>query len=71
MIEWPLDPPLDAYGEPVQNAPATTRCGVVTGEDLSTLLAAAKDENALTSWTSGGTEHHLILRPLLPDEHER
>jgi hypothetical protein len=44
---------------------------VVTGEDLSTLLAAAKDANALTSWTSGGTEYHLILRPLLPDEHER
>jgi hypothetical protein len=68
-IEWPLEPPLDAFGEPVQNAPAATRCGVVTGEDLATLLAAAKDANALTPWTSGGTDYQLIFRPLLPDEH--
>jgi len=46
------------------------RCGVVTGDDLTSLLAAAaKDANAHTPWTSGGTEYHLILRPLLPDEH--
>ncbi len=68
-IEWPLEPPLDAFGEPVQNAPAATRCGVVAGDDLTTLLAAAKDANALTPWTSGGTEYQLIFRPLLPDEH--
>jgi hypothetical protein len=42
---------------------------VVAGEALTTLLAAAKDANALTPWTSGGTEYQLILRPLLPDEH--
>src|SRR5207342_2000909 len=60
-IEWPLEPPLDAFGEPVQNAPAATRCGVVSGEELTRLLAAAKDANALTPWTSGGTEYHLIL----------
>jgi len=46
-----------------------TRCGVVAGEDLTTLLAAAGDANALTPWTSGGTQYHLILRPLVPDEH--
>ena len=63
-------PPLDAYGEPVQDAPAATRCGAVAGEDLSTLLAAAKDANALTPWTSGVTEYHRIFRPLLPDWHE-
>jgi hypothetical protein len=68
-IEWPLEPPLDAFGEPIDNAPSDTRCGVVTGDNLTTLLAAAKDANALTPWTSGGTEYHLILRPLLPDEH--
>jgi len=68
-IEWLLEPPLDAFDEPVQNAPADTRCGVVTGDDLTTLLAAAKEANALTPWTSGGTEYHLIFRPLLPDEH--
>lgn len=68
-IEWPLEPPLDAFGEAAQDAPADTRCGVVTGEDLATLLAAAGNANALTPWTSGGTEYHLIFRPLLPDEH--
>jgi hypothetical protein len=67
--EWPLEAPLDSFGEPVENAPSDTRCGVVTGGDLTTLLAAAKDANALTPWTSGGTDYQLIFRPLLPDEH--
>jgi hypothetical protein len=44
-----------------------TCCGVVTGDYLTSLLAAATDANAHTPWTSGGTEYHLILRPLLPD----
>ncbi|MGA9159448.1 MAG: hypothetical protein WB297_01105, partial [Actinomycetota bacterium] len=68
-IEWPLDVPLAGFGEPVTNAPTDARCGVVTGAEFETLFAAAKDANALTPWTSDGTEYHLILRPLLPDEH--
>src|SRR4029453_16084728 len=68
-IAWPLATSLDGIGEKVANAPSETRCGVVSGEDLATLLAAAQDANALTPWTSGGTEYHLIFRPLLPDEH--
>jgi hypothetical protein len=68
-IAWPLDPPLDGFGAPMANAPADTRCGVVTGDDLATLLSAARDANGLTPWTSGGTEYQLIFRPLLPDEH--
>ena len=68
-IEWPLDGSLDGFGEPIDGAPADTRCGVVTGEELATLLSAAGDANGLTPWTSGGTDYHLILRPLLPDEH--
>lgn len=67
-IDWPLGPPLDEFGEAVRDA-ADTRCGVVTGADLTTLLEAAGQANALTPWTSGGTEYHLIFRPLLPDEH--
>jgi len=67
--EWPLEPPLDAFGDAAQDAPADTRCGVVTGEDLTTLLAAAGKANALTPWTSGETDYQLIFRPLLPDEH--
>jgi hypothetical protein len=68
-IAWPLATSLNGFGEEVANAPSDTRCGVVTGEDLTMLLAAAQDANALTPWTSGGTEYHLIFRPLLPDEH--
>ena len=68
-IAWPLDPSLDTFGEAAPDAPADVRCGVVTGEDLTTLLEAAEGANALTPWTSGRTEYQLIFRPLLPDEH--
>ena len=68
-IAWPLDVPLDGFGEPAANAPTDTRCGVVTGSEFETLFAAAQDANQLTPWTSGGTEYGLIFRPLLPDEH--
>jgi hypothetical protein len=68
-IEWPLDVPLAGFGEPVSNAAIDVRCGVVSGSELETLLAGAKDANELTPWTSERTQFHLILRPLLPDEH--
>jgi hypothetical protein len=67
-IAWPLDVPLDGFGEPPANAPTDTRCGVVSGSEFETLFAAAKNANQLTPWTSGGTEYGLIFRPLLPDE---
>ena len=66
-IAWPLDVPLDGFGEPA--APMDTRCGVVTGAEFETLIAAAQGANQLTPWTSGGTKYGLIFRPLLPDEH--
>jgi hypothetical protein len=68
-IAWPLDVPLDGFGEPAANAPTDTRCGVVSGSEFETLFAAAKNANQLTPWTSGGTDYGLIFRPLLPDEH--
>jgi len=68
-IEWPLDVPLDGFGEPAANAPTDTRCGLVSGSEFETLFAAAHNANQLTPWTSGGTEYGLIFRPLLPDEH--
>lgn len=66
-ITWPLDVPLDAFGESASNADG--RCGVVAGPDLETLLEAARSANQLTPWTSAGDRYRLILRPLLPDEH--
>jgi hypothetical protein len=68
-VEWPLDVPLAGFGEPVANATIDVRCGVVSGSDLETLLAGAKNANQLTPWMSEGSQFHLILRPLLPDEH--
>ena len=67
-VEWPVTGPLDSFGAPT-DVPEGSRCGVVSGEDLTGLLAAATSANQLTPWTSDGTEHALILRPLLPDEH--
>lgn len=68
-VEWPLQASLDGFGEAVAGAPADVRCGVVAGDELATLLRAARDANGLTPWTSGGAEYQLIFRPLLPDEY--
>jgi hypothetical protein len=65
---WPIDPPLAEFGEPDPNL-GDTRCGVVSGSDLETLLPDAQAANELTPWTSEGSEYGLIFRPLLPDEH--
>jgi hypothetical protein len=67
-VEWPLDQPLDGFGEPDPNL-ADTRCGAVSGADLDELLPLAQAANQLTPWISDGTEHAVVFRPLLPDEH--
>jgi hypothetical protein len=68
-VAWPLATPLARFGERVPGGVEDTRCGVVSGSDLDTLLPLMQDANDLTPWTSGGNDHRLILRPLLPDEH--
>ena len=65
---WPLAATLDRFGEPDANL-QDLRCGVIGGDDLSTLLPEAQQANQLTPWTSGGNEYGLVFRPLLPDEH--
>lgn len=65
---WPLAVSLDRFGEPDANL-QDLRCGVIGGDDLSTLLPEAQQANELTPWTSGGDDFGLIFRPLLPDEH--
>jgi hypothetical protein len=65
-VAWPLDPPLDSFGE---LAVARYRCGVVTGSEWSdTLQPLAAGTNELTPWTSAGSSYGLVFRPLLPDE---
>ena len=68
-VEWPASGSLDRLGQPIEVL-EDSRCGIVGGEDLTDLLAAATTANQLTPWTSEGTEHSLIFRPLLPDEHD-
>lgn len=67
-VEWPVAGSLDRFGQPI-DAIDGGRCGVVGGDDLPALLEAAAGANQLTPWTSEGSEHGLIFRPLLPDEH--
>lgn len=66
-IDWPLDTPLSAFGDPLENDPQS-RCGVVTGDEFDQVYVAAQSANQLTPWVSDGTKYRLILRPLLPDE---
>lgn len=69
-IEWPLSPGLASFGEPLSDgALQDARCGVVGGEDLTTVMPDLQRANQLTPWSSDGAEYSLLLRPLLPDEH--
>jgi hypothetical protein len=43
-------------------------CVIVAGAEKDKVLAAAKDANALTGWTSGYKKWAVTFRPLLPDE---
>lgn len=69
-IDWPLSPGLATFGEPLNNpALQDARCGVVGGDDLTTLMPDLQRANQLTPWSSDGVDSSLLLRPLLPDEH--
>jgi hypothetical protein len=43
-------------------------CVAVTGDQTAKVLAAAKNANALTPWTTGSGKWRIVFRPLLPDE---
>jgi hypothetical protein len=65
-IAWPLAEPLADFGAPA--GVAGYRCGVVEGEDWSTIHAEAAEANQLTPWVDGGDSFSILFRPLLPDE---
>ncbi len=69
-IAWPLKTPLASFGDPIGpgNGVGATRCGVVTGADLDTLMPLMSKATAISPWTSGGHTFGLQARPLLPDE---
>ncbi len=77
-IAWPLAVGLAGFGDPTTGAVAggglntnnglPSRCGTVTGADLTTLLPLINHANELSPWKSNGKEYGLLFRPLLPDE---
>jgi hypothetical protein len=69
-MDWPLATPL-TEATPVTDllgSARNLRCGVITGEDAATLVAAARQANILTPWVSQGNRYFVTFRPLLPDE---
>lgn len=63
---WPLGD-LTSFGS--SDADTDNRCGVLTGADAATALAAAARATNITRWESGGSTFSIVWRPLLPDEH--
>jgi hypothetical protein len=54
-------------GGPVGTIPGVG-CVTVTGDDLDTVLDAARSADVLTPWTSDGRKWLVGFRPLLPEE---
>ena len=44
-------------------------CVIVTGAELDKLLATVRGAEQLTRWVFKGQRYHLMVRPLLPNEH--
>jgi len=66
-IAWPLEQPLATFGEP--SGVAELRCGVVRGDDWSTVRVEAAEANQETPWVDDdGGSFTILFRPLLPDE---
>jgi hypothetical protein len=65
-VEWPLDD-LATTGESAGEG-LGIRCQVITGDDLATVLPLLEGANSATPFRSGGADHTLIVRPLLPGE---
>jgi hypothetical protein len=65
-IAWPLAEPLADFGAPA--GAAGYRCGVVEGEDWSTIHTEAAEADQLTPWVDDGATYSILFRPLLPDE---
>lgn len=64
--DWPLETTPDMIGEPFFMQ--QSRCAVLEGAELETLLAALADANQLTRWTSGDDEYVLYIRPLIASQ---
>jgi len=62
---WPLSSTFATFG----TAMGSSRCGVVSGPDLATLLPVVQDSNALTRFTdSTGATTSIEVRVIVPGE---
>jgi hypothetical protein len=63
-VPWP-GPALP--GEPLGEG-LELGCVTVSGADVAPVLAAAREANRNTAWTSGGKQWSVSFRPMLPEE---
>jgi hypothetical protein len=69
LQETEIDWPLGDLGEAIPAGDGSGEgCLVAAGEDLATVIDAARDASTLTPWVSGGRRYDLAFRPLLPNE---
>lgn len=64
---WPLERPLGS-GDPLPHG-YRVRCFVVHGADTRKVLDQARDAHRNDTWTDGHGRYHVMVRPLLPNEH--
>ena len=67
LVAWPVARDPATFGTPVSTAQGA-RCGVVTGADATTWLAALESANSLTRFVAAGHRYAVTPRPLLPGE---
>jgi hypothetical protein len=66
-VPWPLATPFAAFGSAMGND--ASRCAVVAGADLATLLPVVRQSNQLTRFVdSAGVKDSLLVRVMVPDE---
>jgi hypothetical protein len=63
--DWPQAIDLGTAGEALGG---TSRCVLVEGADVGTIVAAARGANQLTYWRSGDKTYRVDFRPLYPHE---
>ncbi len=69
IADWPLEESLATFGGPVMDG--SYRCGIVEGEDATTLGAAVAKANQLTQWTQDpetSATFGLTVRPIIAGE---
>jgi hypothetical protein len=69
VIDWPLPAGFGAFGKPLADGTGG-RCGTITGADVGLVRPAFTAATQITPWRDPveGSEHGLVVRPLLPGD---